>query len=235
MKAFIFSLVFFISACYAQNNSTSTISINAVKDTSIAADEMVVVISIEKNDTSSTKANQISHGSYVNVLNILEKYGYKKDDIYLITSNFNKNYLRQQGYFTTQTYKIILKKFDLFDQLKKDLIQAGATGVSISNFWISNYDKIKKALYSEAISEAKGKAEYFSSRIGAKSFSFESIMDNSREQSINGDLAYRNNQNVVAQRGLKFSSLGPPSVEPTITNGQINISVSLRITFKYNY
>jgi|GEM_PF-3202468 len=231
MKVLVLSLLFFVSSVFAQN----VINISALKDTTVKADEMIVQILIEKNDTSSNKANEISHSSYINVLNALKKYGYKDNDIYLIRSNFTDNNYRQKGYFASQVYEIVLTRFDLFDQLKKDLLSVGATGVNISNFWTTDYDKIKKELYIEAIAQAQEKAKFICSKIGAKSYSIGNIVDNSREQSINGDLSYENAATVSAQNEMNYSELGPPSVQPSITNGRISINVFLHITFNYNY
>ncbi len=236
MKVFILSLFVFVSAGLAQFASNpNTIILNAVKDSAVTADEMVVDITVNKTDTSSSKVNELSHNSLIDVLKVLDRYGYKKKDIFLISSNLQKQYPKPNEYFSVQSYKIILNKFDLFDQLKKDLVQAGATGVTISTFWASDYEKIKKNLYDEAIAEANEKAKYFCSQIGAKNFRIENLMDNSREESINGNLTFMNNNAGVL--GLELTAVIPGSniVEPTITNGRINISVSLRITFNYNY
>lgn len=235
MKAFILSFVVFISAGFAQTNNI--ISLNAYKDSAVTADEMVVQITVNKTDTSSTQANELNHNSLINVLNVLEKYGYKKDNIFLISSNFQKQYPRQNEYNSIQTYKIILNKFDLFDQLKKDLLQAGATGVSIGAFWINDYENVKKILYDEALSEAKARAKYLCTIIGAKSFTIENLMDNSRDESINGNLSFMNNYAgaMVSDLTMVATQSQLSAYQSTITNGRINIVVSLRITFKFKY
>ncbi|MHB8335850.1 MAG: SIMPL domain-containing protein [Ignavibacteriaceae bacterium] len=234
MKAFILSFVVFISAGFAQTNNI--ISLTAYKDSAVTADEMVVQITVNKTDTSSTQANELTHNSLVNVLNVLEKYGYKKDNIFLISSNFQKQYLKQNEFYSIQTYRIILNKFDLFDQLKKDLLQAGATGVSIGAFWINDYENVKKILYHEALTDAKARAKYLCTLIGAKSFTVENLMDNSRDESINGNLSFMNNYaGVMVGNSMLASQSQLSAYQSTITNGRINIVVSLRITFKFKY
>ena len=235
MKAFILSFVVFISAGFAQ--TSNIISLNAYKDSAVTADEMVVQVTVNKTDTSSTQANELTHNSLVNVLNVLEKYGYKKDNIFLISSNLQKQFSKQNEYYSIQTYKIILNKFDLFDKLKKDLLQAGATGVSIATFWVSDYEKINKRLYYEALSEAKARAKYLCTIIGAKSFTIETLMDNSREESINGNLSFMNNNAGVMVGNLTMVATQSQlsAYQSTITNGRINIVVSLRMTFKFKY
>lgn len=232
MKILIFSLFVFISAEFAQNN---VISINAIKDSAVTADEMVVQITVNKIDTSSSKANELSHNSLINVLNVLENYGYKKDNIFLVSSNIQKQNPNQNNYFSIQTYKIILTKPELFDQLKRDLLQAGATGVSISSLWTSEYDKIKKVLYNETISAAKERAKFLCAMIGAKSFKIQSLMDNSREESINGNLSFMNNSGVVEGNYFVATQSQYSSYQSTITNRLININVSMHITFYFRY
>ncbi len=235
MKTLLVSLLIYISMGFAQSSQNSnTIVLNIVKDSTVAADEMVVEISVKKSDTSSVKVNEISHSDLLNVLGVLEKYGYKKDNIYLIASNTNNDYMRNREFISLQTYKIILNKFDVYDQLKKELLQAGATAVSISTFWLTDYEKVKQTLYDKAIAEAKLKADYFCAQIGAKNPKVESIWDNSRTESINSNIAFINRAGMT---GLNYVTISAQrgSYAPTITNGQINISVSFRITFKYNY
>ena len=152
-----------------------------------------------------------------------------------MSSNFQKQYPNQNNYYSIQTYKIILTKPELFDQLKKDLIQAGATGVSIASLWTRDYDKIKKSLYDEAITQAKERAKFLCAMIGAKSFSIENLMDNSREESINGNLSFMNNNGVVEGNYFVATQSQYSSYQSTITNGLININVSLRITFNFKY
>jgi len=237
MKTLLVSLLIFVSIGYAQpnpNTSTNTIILNIVKDSTVTADEMVVEISVRKSDTSSTKVNEISHSDLLNVLNILEKNGYKKNDIYLISSGTNNDNFRKKEFFSTQTYKVILNKFDLYDQLKKDLLQAGATSVSISTFWYTDYEKVKQTLYDKTIAEAKSKANYFCSQIGAKNPIVESIWDNSRNESINNNLTFMTRSGSVGLSAVSIVAT-QRSYPPTVTNGQINIEVSLRITFKYVY
>ena len=235
MKTILLSLLIYISTGFAQYSTIpNTIMINAVKDTVVTANEMVVEISVRKIDTSSSKVNEETHSILINVLDVLKKYGYKKENIYLISSSTNNDNFRKKEFFSNQTYKIILNKFDVYDQLKKELLHAGATGVRISTFWLTDYKKVKQALYNKAIADAKLKAEYFCSQIGAKNPTVEIITDNSRDESINRDISFIrrtgsagiNSVIVVPQRGM---------VAPTITNGKLNINVMMRITFKYSY
>ncbi len=232
MKILLFSLFVFISAGLAQNN---IISFNVTKDSAVTADEIVVQITVNKIDTSSSKSNELSHDALINVLNVLGNYGYKKDNVFLVSSNFQKQYPNQNNYYSIQTYKIILTKPELFDQLKKDLIQAGATGVSIASLWTRDYDKIKKSLYDEAITQAKERAKFLCAMIGAKSFSIENLMDNSRDESINGNLSFMNNNGVVEGNYFVATQSQYSTYQSTITNRLININVSLRITFNFKY
>ena len=233
MKILILSLFVFISAGLAQNNNI--ININAIKDSAVTADEMVVQISVNKIDTSSSETNELTHNNLINVLKVLENYGYKKENIFLVSSNIQKQYPNQKNYYSIQTYKIILTKPELFDQLKKYLLQAGANGISIASLWTSDYDKIKKALYRESIENAKEKAKFLCEMIGAKNFSVEDIMDNSREESINGNLSFMNNSGVVEGNYFTVAQSQYPTYQSTITNRLININVSLRITFSFKY
>lgn len=239
MKTSILVFFAFISTCFAQYKYVNdSIVLNATKDTAVTADEMIMQISVNKTDTSSSKVDALSHDNLVDVLNVLKKYGYKKEDIYLITSNLRLDYRRPPNrYSSVQSYKIILDKFDLYDQLKKDLVHAGATEVSISGFWCTDYDKVKKILYSEALAEAKARAKYFCSKIGAKSFSIVNLEDYSRNESINRDLSFISKHPSTSDQALTVSSeaKGARFVQPTVTNGQLNIRVSLRVTFKYKY
>ncbi len=236
MKLFILFLVIFSSAAFAQlfNAGPNSIILNAAKDTSVTADEMVIEITVNKTDTSISKVNEITHNKLVDVIKVLENYGYKKDDIYLISSNLRNQYPRPNEYFSIQTYKIILTKFELYDQLKEDLVRAGATGVSISTLWVKDYEKIRKNLYDEAIKDAEEKAKYLSSKIGAKLVKVENIQDNSREESINSNVSFMNNSFGIGINAVTISTQSL-KVAPTITNGKINISVALRITFGYSY
>ncbi len=235
MKASILALLVFISTSFAQYNYVNdSIVLNVVKDTAVTADEMIIQISVNKTDTSSSKIDITSHNNLVDVVNVLKKYGYKNEDIYLITSNLRLEYGRPPNrYSSVQSYKIILDKFALYDQLKRDLVHAGATEVSISGFWCTNYDVIKKILYNEALAEAKARAKYFCSKIGAKSFSIVNLTDYSRDESINGNISFMNNRPGFVGGALVVEAEGAPNVKPTITNGQLNIAVSLHVIFKY--
>jgi uncharacterized protein YggE len=206
-----------------------------VKDSSVKADEMIMEISVFKTDTLSEAADNSGHKSLIDVLDVLKKYGYNDDNIFLKESDFQSNiYQKPKDYSSLQTYRVIFNKFELFDQFKKELIDAGATGVRIVAFWSSKYKEIKKELYIKAIEEAKEKAQFFSSRMGLKKVRVFEIVDNSREESENNDLSFTNYRGSGMQPGSALTITAQvQGIASTITNGQFLVSVMLRITFKF--
>jgi hypothetical protein len=62
-------------------------------------------------------------------------------------------------------------------------------------------------------------------------------MDNSRDESINGNLSFMNNYAgaMVSDLTMVATQSQLSAYQSTITNGRINIVVSLRITFKFKY
>jgi uncharacterized protein YggE len=232
MKYIFLMLTILSISVFAQ--SKNTISLNAVKDTSVKADEMILEISVYKTDSISVKANDTGHKNLVDVLDVLRKFGYKDSEIYLKESNFQNNiYDKPREFSALQTYRIILSKFDLFDQLKKDVIDAGATGVRIVALWSSRYKEIKKDLYASAIAEAKEKAQFLSKQMGLKHIRFSQIDDNSVDESNNADISFSNPGNGFRPMGAMMSAKAD-NIAPTITNGQFLISVSLRIVFNFD-
>ena len=62
-------------------------------------------------------------------------------------------------------------------------------------------------------------------------------MDNSRDKLINGNLSFMNNYSgvMVDNFTMLASKSQLPANQFTITNGRINIVVSLQIIFKFKY
>jgi len=230
MKALIAFLFLFASVLYAQGNNTMVFNVSG--DTSITADEMIVEITVSKIDTSSIETTTKAHSSLDEVLKVLANYGYTKKNIFFISSNQQNYYGRHKEFISTQVYRIILTKFDLFDQLKENLVRAGATGIKVVAFWSTEYGEVRKSLYSKAIASAKERAKYFVSEIGAKTFHITSLADNSREQSINQYLTSSNN---FESNGMVAIQAQRSFAAPTITTGRINISVSMRISYEYAF
>jgi len=230
--AFLMFLIFSISVF---SQSQNTLSLNAVKDTSVKADEMILEISVYKSDTVSAIANQSSHKSLINVLNVLKEFGYKNENIFLKESNFqNNNYQKPGNYSSMQTYRVIFNKFELYDTFKKELIDSGATGIRIVAFWSSRYQEIKRELYVKSIEAAKEKANFLSAQMGIHKVHIFEISDNSRDESNNNDISFINYPGSGMQADGPITVMAQAqSVAPTITNGQLLISVSLRITFKF--
>jgi uncharacterized protein YggE len=226
-------LIIFLFTISVFSQSKNTINFNVAKDTAIKPDEMIVEISVNNDDSTTVAVNQISHSSLVEVLNVLRKYGYKDENIFLRESSLQNNYPnpRQSNYYSTQSYRIILNKFELFDQLKKDLLDAGATDIKIITFWSSKYKQLKKELYTIAIAESKEKAKFFGAQFGLKKIHILNITDNSREESVNPDLSFENNgvNALTPNLSLKFTGLGAP----TITSEQLVIDVSMRVTYEF--
>ena len=232
MKALIAFVFLFGAVLYAQGNNTMVFNVSG--DTSLTADEMIVEISVSKIDTSSIETTTKAHSSLDEVLKVLDKYGYTKKNIFFISSNQQNYYGRPKEYISTQVYRIILTKFDLFDQLKEDLVKAGATGIRVVAFWSTKYDQVKKSLYSKAIGSANERAKYFVSEIGAKTFHITSLADDSREQSIDQYLTTSNNFESNGMVAIQAQAQRGYSA-PTITTGRINISVSMRISYEYAF
>jgi len=229
---FLMLLVISVSAL-AQTKEGITLSV--IKDSSVKVDEMILEISVYKADTASIAANRISHTNLADVLGVLKKWGYNDESIYLKESNFSSNYYQKPNNFSSlQTYRVIFTKFELYDQLKKELIDAGATGVRIASFWSTKYKEIKKELYIKAISEAKEKARFLSVQMGLKHIQLSDMVDNTREESFNSDISFPNSPGTGIQQSMAMTVAAQGErITPTITNGQFLITVSLRITFKF--
>jgi len=232
MKIAFFIIIAFTVSIFSQTKNT--ITLNAIKDTSVKADEMVLEISVYKTDTASVQTNGISHKSLVEVLNVLKKYGYKDENIFLKESNFQSNlYQKQSNYSSLQTYRIIFNNFELYDQLKKELIDAGATGVRIAAFWSTRYEEIKRDLYIRAIAETKKRAQFLSKQMGLKNAHISEVVDNSREESNSLDLSFINNLHDNSMGYTVTKNLTIATQQSTITNGQIDINVFLKISFMF--
>ncbi len=230
MKAF-FAIVFLYGAVlYAQGNNTMVFNVSG--DTSITADEIIVEITVSKIDSSSIETANMVHSSLGGVLKVLDNYGYTKGSIFFISSNQQNYYGRPKEFISTQVYRIILTKFDLFDQLKEDLVKAGATGIRVVAFWSTEYNQTRKSLYSKAIASANERAKYFVSEIGGKTFHITSLTDDSREQSINQYLTSSNN---FESNGMVAIQAQRSFAAPTITTGRINLSVSMKISYEYAF
>jgi len=232
MKALIAFVFLFGSVLYAQGNNTMVFNVSG--DTSITADEMIVEITVSKIDSSSIETANMVHSSLGGVLKVLDNYGYTKGSIFFISSNQQNYYGRPKEFISTQVYRIILTKFDLFDQLKEDLVKAGATGIRVVAFWSTKYDQARKSLYSKAIASANERAKYFVSEIGAKTFHITSLADDSREQSINQYLTSSNNFEGNAMVAIQAQEQRGYAAS-TITTGRINLSVSMRISYEYAF
>lgn len=233
MRTICLVFLAFTISVFCQDKNTLTF--NAVKDTSIKANEMIIEITVSKNDTLSTVANQSIHNSLLQVLEVIRKYGYKDEDIFLRESNFqNRDYPKVNNFHSQQVYRIVFGKFELFDQLKKELIEAGATGIRIEAFWLSNYKEIKKDLYIKAIKEAKEKAKLFAAQMGLENVHISNIIDNSREESNNAEISFLNNEQTVERNAFTATNITVATQQSTITNGQVSINVFLKITFSFN-
>ncbi len=195
---------------------------------SIKADQAIIEIYISTSGLNADSTDRANHKKIVRVRETLGSYGYKSENIYSRSNNFNQMSNENGIYFyANQSYRFVLNDFNIYDQLKNDLINAGVSSMQIMQLWSSHYDKVKNDLYIKALDKAKKKADLIAENIGAQEIQIQGITDNSSDKEIDELLTFENVYMNPVFGGYS------ERVVPTLTEARVSIKVKLRIKFKF--
>lgn len=220
-------LLYFSSIIFTEVIAQESVSFTLEYSENVQADQLVMEIStiIGGNDIDSI--NNVIHEKNLNAISILKNFGYKKEDIYLLDSDIKKSMYDENNVFSaSQSYRILLTNFDLFDTMRNNLIKNGADEVTIISFGSSKIEQQLKSVYNAAMKRAIERAQLLTN---SKKIKIKSIHDNTDDPYSSN---IKNKLTFDSKQGNDVMYCVSPDVikkESTITNVLIPIKVSLRI------
>ncbi len=203
-----------------------------------AAPDIATISFTARGEGSTTKIAQGKEAEIVNkAIDFLKGKGIAEKDIK--TSNYNaqpkydygtvvcsKNYCpspqpRIVGYETTQTVDVKVRDIDAVGDLLTGIGSTGVSDLSGPNFSIENEDKLKDQARSEAIAEARDRAEKLAHDLGV-----DIVRVTNFQESGGGFPMY------YAKDALQSAGAVAPQANPAIPAGENKITSNVTITYE---
>jgi uncharacterized protein YggE len=234
----LFLVFFVVTEIYSQK----IIRLNARDEIVVDADEMIIGIYIETEGAKIDSINMVQHQKALKILDVLAKFGYKKDNIYFIESSIsesfnrymlNENFPNETNYSATQGYKIKLKEFDMYDTIKNELTKNGITRILIESFETSEYDKLKSKVYKQALEKAKKKAKELLAGLNNYNLVIKEIREPDHGSYRSSGLTFQRQMIDNGLYDLALADLAPMSkIKSTVTSTKVSIPASFNVIFE---
>lgn len=211
------------------------ISINGEGEVLAVSDIASIVINLSKEANTAKESQTLLNESLVKTLSYLKEQQIEDKDIKSEYGGLNPKYSYEKcyvypcpseqkivGYTATQSITVKIREVDSANTIKTGLAEIGITDISGPTFSIDNEDNFKDQARSQAINDAKAKAEILAKELGVKLGKVVSF--------------YENNGNGYQRYELKSamtSSVAMDSVAaPTLPKGENKITSNVTITYE---
>lgn len=175
------------------------------------------------NKTSKDEAVKEVNDKMTKLIEDIKAFGVKAEDIKTqgMSINENQNWeTKVKEWYASNSIEIILRDVDKASSFADLLAKSGANNVYGPNLMLDESNTAEKALYEEAMADAKEKAETIAQTAGRKLGKVVSVMDG-------GSVVYSRPYLMSAKEGLGGADIAAP-----VEAGATTVSKSMTVVFE---
>lgn len=168
-----------------------------------------IIIELKSSDMDKMKALEENHQKCLEIIELLNKYGYKKNEIetrnqrIMPRRNRRSKNNNSKIYNAYSGYSFILDKLEFFDTIKFDLMENGVETIHYKKI-TDNVNEYKKKAYEKAINKARKNAEIMIQSFDDREVRLKKIID--------GGVSYSRARHILEDEMLGHSKESSPQL-----------------------